>query len=455
MTTSTASLSKTSGAFVFGSPVSVGHVRPLMPLAKRLVQRGFTVVWAISGDDNEPASAWHKPLTELGVRFINVDDHAPFPRGHSEEFLSGGMLAGLYRRVAGRAVDVAAAAATAIRAAVGDQPIVGGVYDYFALWAYVTMRRLGIDDIDAVISAFPSVLERMPAIYIDDPIYQRELAALRAAGFGRFDQLPRVGMLPHDPTVRVLSFSSPRLCRDAPEYVQLLGVQRDALPHKEELATASAADQALARRLQDARTGGARVVLLSMGTMVPRMAKRAGAAHVASLKQLYSTLAASALREGAIVVASTVDSSATELGVDEAALGPAARDRVIAMPFVPQPLLFAHNLVDVMLMHGGANTFHEAIVSAIPLLICPGFGDQESVAYAAAKLGVGVIVESITYPTLEGALRLEQVAREVLPAMLAPGVSHWKATAAELAAQVITENGLDAAERLVLSHRDR
>jgi len=33
---------------VFGSPMAVGHVRPLMPLAARLVARGFDVVWAIS-----------------------------------------------------------------------------------------------------------------------------------------------------------------------------------------------------------------------------------------------------------------------------------------------------------------------------------------------------------------------------------------------------------------------
>ena len=32
--------------------MAVGHVRPLMPLAARLVARGFDVVWAISGDSS-------------------------------------------------------------------------------------------------------------------------------------------------------------------------------------------------------------------------------------------------------------------------------------------------------------------------------------------------------------------------------------------------------------------
>jgi UDP:flavonoid glycosyltransferase YjiC (YdhE family) len=120
------------------------------------------------------------------------------------------------------------------------------------------------------------------------------------------------------------------------------------------------------------------------------------------------------------------------------------------MPFVPQPFLFAHGLIDVMLMHGGANTFHEAVVCGIPLLISPGFGDQEFVAHAVARLGVGVCIESVMYPTLPDALSIESVAADVLPAMLAPGVTRWKATATALAAHIKQENGLDAAEALVL-----
>ncbi len=207
--------------------------------------------------------------------------------------------------------------------------------------------------------------------------------------------------------------------------------------------------KALARQLQSARDRGARVVLLSLGTVVTRMFARMGASHVAFLKRLYTTLAASALRCGAVVVASTCDSSAADLGIDEAALGVAARDRVFAMPFVPQPFLFARGLVDVMLMHGGANTFHEAVLSGIPLLVSPGFGDQECVAQAAARLGIGVCVEAITCPSLEGAVPLARVAEDVLPAMLAPGISRWKREATRLAAQVKQDNGLAAAEALL------
>ena len=69
-----------SKVVVFGSPMAVGHVRPLMPLAARLVARGFDVVWAISGDPNEPASAWKEPFAKMGVTLIDVDAVAPFAR---------------------------------------------------------------------------------------------------------------------------------------------------------------------------------------------------------------------------------------------------------------------------------------------------------------------------------------------------------------------------------------
>jgi len=230
----------------------------------------------------------------------------------------------------------------------------------------------------------------------------------------------------------------------------VLGVQGDALPRVEDLATAPAEHRALVERLRDLRAAGTRVVLLSMGTIVMRMFARRGPEFVGSLTQLYSKMAAAALRSNAMVIASTCDLSPSQLGVDEATLGPAARDRVIAMPFVPQPLLFAHGVIDVMLMHGGANTFHEVMLAGIPVIVSPGFGDQASVASAATRLGVGVGVQSITYPDLPDGLPLDRVTDEVLPAMLAPGTSNWKRAASSLAERLHAENGLDAAEALLV-----
>jgi len=433
---------------VFGSPVAVGHVRPLIPLAERLVQRGYAVIWAISGDANEPASAWKEPLEKIGVHFVDLDSLAPFERGKALESRS---FAAVYQRILARANDVAGAAAEAIRAAVAGRTIVAGVYDFFGLWAYVAMTKLGIERIHTVVSAFPAMLSSMsPEASAGDPIVQEELAKLRAAGIPGFDRPLRAGIVPDAPSVTVLSFSSSRLCPDAPEYVRLLGPHLDALPAVDELDEAPLENRDLVRRLRAARAEGAPVVLLSMGTVVTKFAMRIGPHLVEGLKELYGTLASAALQRGAIVVASTTVASAEIFGIDEAALGPVARDRVIAMPFVPQPLLFAHGLVDVMLTHGGANTFHEAVMSGIPLLVWPAFGDQEGVATAVTKLGLGASIASVMFSQLAGSLPLERIARETLPEMLAPGVSRWKAAATQLAEKIRGEDGLDAAEAIVL-----
>ena len=133
-----------SKVVVFGSPMAVGHVRPLMPLAARLVARGFDVVWAVSGDPSEPASVWKEPFAKLGVTFIDVDAVAPFGRHEAFPTMSA---ASVFPRALARTNDVAAGAAKAIAAAVAGRTVVAGVNDYFALWAYVAMRKVGIDPI--------------------------------------------------------------------------------------------------------------------------------------------------------------------------------------------------------------------------------------------------------------------------------------------------------------------
>jgi UDP:flavonoid glycosyltransferase YjiC (YdhE family) len=245
-------------------------------------------------------------------------------------------------------------------------------------------------------------------------------------------------MVPRDPSLRIACFTSPHLCPEPPAGVELLGVMREALPQVSNDVPAE--HQVLVRDLTAARERGAPVVLLSMGTVVLRMLPRFGAENLAFLKRLYTTLAAAALKSGAVVVASTCDLSAADLGVDDTTLG--APGRVFVMPFVPQPLLFSRGLVDVMLMHGGANTLHETVLAGIPVLVCPGFGDQGPVSHAVAQLGLGTRVESITYPGASDAVSIERAADEILPAMLTSSSS--KSNARRFAAMVREDNGLAA-----------
>lgn len=423
---------------LFGSPPSVGHVRPLVPLARRLAERGIDVVWAMSGDANDPASPWAERLTELGVQFVDIDQHARFERVVTTNSLN---LQGLRRRVLARANDVSAAATDAIRSAVGDRRVLAGVMDFFALWCFIAMKRLATPRIRVLVSAFPMIDLAGDDLETDE-VYQAELSRLRAAGL---ETELFSGFLPLDATTKCFAATSRHLCPGALEAIQLLGVPRETL-----LATRAvpAEHESLIARLRTARAAGTPIVLLSMGTLVIKWGARIAPDLPAFVRRLYTTLAAAALRAGALVIASTNDASPESLGLDETALDPSARDRLVALPFVPQPLLFAHGLIDAMLMHGGANTFHETVLAGIPTLVCPISGDQGHVARAVVTTGVGISIESPTMPEIPGSRPLA-VAAEMLPALLAPE-SPWRREAHRLAALIASEDGIAAQLAFVL-----
>ena len=49
--------------------------------------------------------------------------------------------------------------------------------------------------------------------------------------------------------------------------------------------------------------------------------------------------------------------------------------------------------IDVFVTHGGQNSFTEALSCGTPVVVCPGFGDQEVNAAKAVRLGVGLKVD--------------------------------------------------------------
>jgi len=62
-----------------------------------------------------------------------------------------------------------------------------------------------------------------------------------------------------------------------------------------------------------------------------------------------------------------------------------------AVPSLPQVDILKAG-VNVFLTHGGQNSFTEALATGVPLVVCPGFGDQLQNAGKAESLGVGLQV---------------------------------------------------------------
>ena len=70
----------------------------------------------------------------------------------------------------------------------------------------------------------------------------------------------------------------------------------------------------------------------------------------------------------------------------------AVPSNAICLPSIPQLDLLRIG-VDLFLTHGGQNSFTEAMATATPVVVCPGFGDQVVNSRKAVTLGVGLGVD--------------------------------------------------------------
>jgi len=202
------------------------------------------------------------------------------------------------------------------------------------------------------------------------------------------------------------------------EYVGALldkmGAKRSG-PHKfeqqggESLAPAEvkAENSELIAKVRAARLAGRRIVLVSMGTVVTgdvpqigwngRALGADGQPRGLSGKGLcqnawggaFDAFGSNAEDEGALLAALLVVS----LGPQPDALdGLEVPPNAICMPSVPQVDVLKAG-VDLFLTHGGQNSFMEGLSSAVPVLVCPAFGDQIVNSRKAVALGVGLKVD--------------------------------------------------------------
>ncbi|CAK9038138.1 unnamed protein product [Durusdinium trenchii] len=148
------------------------------------------------------------------------------------------------------------------------------------------------------------------------------------------------------------------------------------------------------QRVLEARAAGTRIVAVSMGTVVT------GGDKVAGWDADFNGQSITGRELCRAVWAGTFDACmgkdiliVTALGLQPEPLQDieVPSNALCVTSFAQVELLKAG--VDVFVTHGGQNSFMEAISFAIPMVVCPGFGDQVVNAAKAMALGVGLKVD--------------------------------------------------------------
>jgi hypothetical protein len=159
----------------------------------------------------------------------------------------------------------------------------------------------------------------------------------------------------------------------------------------------------LVQKVHAARMAGRKVVLVSMGTVITsedlslgwngRLSGADGKPHGLTGRQLaqnawagaFDAFGANQEDDGALLVVSVGKRPDALEGIQ---IPPNA----LCLPNVPQVDVLQAG-VDVFLTHGGQNSFSESMLQAVPLVVCPGFGDQKVNSRKAVELGVGLKVD--------------------------------------------------------------
>ncbi|MFD5816711.1 glycosyltransferase [Streptomyces sp. NPDC127038] len=182
-------------------------------------------------------------------------------------------------------------------------------------------------------------------------------------------------------------------------------------------------DEAWRERLESLRGEGRRIVLVALGTFL------------SARDDVLRTVVHGVLdhmHDAAVVVAA---------GGRSHRLADLAGERAVVMPSVPQQALLEH--VDLMVHHGGNNSFTECVRAGVPALVLPFSSDQFSVARDAERSGAGVVAD----PNAAGPAEIG-AALEALSVTAGPRT-------AELAGQVREHGPLWGAAGLLAAMRER
>jgi len=229
-----------------------------------------------------------------------------------------------------------------------------------------------------------------------------------------------------------------------------------SLPEDDSLSAAAILEQVI-----DARKSGRKVVLASMGTVITgdfqigwegRRTGEDGQLRGLTGRELcqaawggiFDAFGAGTAEGGPLLVVA--------LGPQPNALGelvPPAN--ALCAPVLPQVDLLKTG-VDLFLTHGGQNSFTEALSNKVPLVVCPGFGDQIVNAQKAVDIGVGLKVDR---PDPDAGQEAQAAAgyRSVVKAALLEVFdnSDFKAVAARCGDNLQRAGGVPRAVELVLA----
>jgi len=223
----------------------------------------------------------------------------------------------------------------------------------------------------------------------------------------------------------------------------------------------SAEEQNPVALLEEARAAGRRIILVSMGTVITgdsqdygwdaRLRGTDGKPQGLTGRELCQAAWGGAFDAFAAENNAEAPLLLVALGPQPNALGdlkvPA---NALCLPVLPQVDVLKAG-VDLFLTHGGQNSFTEALSVGVPVVVCPGFGDQPVNARKAAAMGVGLQVERPMpaegqEETAARAYRADVAAalHEVLTA------EHFRAAAGNCAEQLRLAGGVLRAVGLVL-----
>ena len=381
---------------LFTSLPGIGHLHPLLPLARGLAGRGHEVAFAVSEpfradvaaagfDDHHPVgAAW--TTAELPVRFPELGAIPPGPARyeHARAHVFAGALA----------LDVVDDLTRLIEAWRPDVV----VRDAAEFGGYLAAERCGI----------PHVMVRTDsgsALYSERHVVADSLDAVRA----------RIGLSP-DPTA------------EHPfHHLQLSA----APPIMDDQAPARPPTWHHVRPTLDAASADKLAWLDGLGARGPVVYATLGTVH--SGPDLLASIIAAVATEPVELVVTTGP-------VDPASLGPQPAHVHLAR-WIPQGELLGR--CDAVVTHAGFGTMAASLAHGVPLVMLPISADQPMNAQRAAANGLGIVLAPVD--------RTVGDIRTAVGAVLTDPryASAASAAAAEAAVQPPLDHGLDLVEALV------